>query len=79
MGDVVTQEHLDASAKVKNWLAVYKKNEDLINIGAYVKGSNPLCDEAIQKMDKINEFLCQRTSDNIQYDETIENLIKLVS
>lgn len=79
MGDVVTREHLDAASKVKNWLAVYKKNEDLINIGAYVKGSNPLCDEAIQKMDKINEFLCQRTSDNIKYEETIESLIKLAS
>lgn len=79
MGDVVTKEHKSAAAKVKNWLAVYKKNEDLINIGAYVKGSNPLCDEAIQKMDAINDFLCQSTEDNIIYDETIESLIKLAS
>lgn len=79
MGDVVTKEHKSAAAKVKNWLAVYKKNEDLINIGAYVKGSNPLCDEAIQKMDAINDFLCQSTEDNIVYDETIESLIKLAS
>lgn len=79
MGDVVTKEHKSAAAKVKNWLAVYKKNEDLINIGAYVKGSNPLCDEAIQKMDAINDFLCQSTEDNIVYEETIESLIKLAS
>ena len=77
MGDVTTKEHREAAARIKNWLAVYKKNEDLINIGAYVKGSNPLCDEAIAKMDTINAFLRQTTDDNFGYEKTVEDLMKL--
>ena len=79
MGDVTSKEHRAAAAKIRNWLAVYKKNEDLINIGAYQKGSDPLCDEAIWKMDSIKAFLCQSTSDNCPYEKTIEDLIKLAS
>lgn len=77
MGDVTTKEHRDAAAKVRNWLAVYKKNEDLINIGAYVKGSDPNCDEAIRRMDMINNFLCQSTSDKFEYDKIVADLINL--
>jgi len=77
MGDVTTKEHRAAAAKIRNLLAVYKKNEDLINIGAYAKGTDPLCDEAIRRMDIINGFLCQSTEDSFGYDKTVENLIKL--
>lgn len=78
MPDVTTKEHRDAAGKIRNLLAVYKKNEDLINIGAYVKGSDPKCDEAILKMDKINQFLCQSTDLKVDYDTTIQELINLV-
>lgn len=77
MGDVTTKEHRAAAAKVRNWLAVYAKNEDLINIGAYVKGSDPECDEAIKKMNSIKSFLCQSTDDKFDYDDIVNELIKL--
>lgn len=77
MDDVTTKEHRDAAAKVRSWLAVYRKNEDLINIGAYVKGSDPACDEAIRRMNSINEFLCQSTADKFEYENIIADLIKL--
>lgn len=77
MSDVTTKEHRDAAAKVRSWLAVYRKNEDLINIGAYVKGSDPACDEAIRRMNSINEFLCQSTADKFEYENIIADLIKL--
>ena len=54
-----------------------RKNEDLINIGAYVKGSDPACDEAIRRMNSINEFLCQSTADKFEYENIIADLIKL--
>ena len=66
------------TSKIRNLLAVYKKNEDLINIGAYVKGSDPACDEAIAKMDRINEFLCQTTDYKSDYETTIQELMGLV-
>ena len=58
-------------------LVSQSRYEDLINIGAYVKGSDPKCDEAIRMMDKINEFLTQKVEDKFNYDETIQQLLNL--
>ena len=77
MGDVTTKEHRDAAGKIRNLLAVYRKNEDLINIGAYVNGSDPICDKAIAYMGKINEFLVQSTSEKIDYEQTVERLLEI--
>lgn len=77
MPDVTSDEHRKAAGKIRNLLAIYKKNEDLINIGAYVRGSDPKCDEAIKMMDKINAFLQQEVSENFYYNETIEELLQL--
>ncbi|MGA0242331.1 MAG: EscN/YscN/HrcN family type III secretion system ATPase, partial [Candidatus Marinamargulisbacteria bacterium] len=55
-------------------LAHYEEAEDLINIGAYVKGSNPKVDEAIDKIDEVNAFLKQRTDEDIPFDETKQML-----
>jgi len=77
MPDVTSDEHRKAAGKIRNLLAIYKKNEDLINIGAYVKGSDPKCDEAIKMMDKINAFLQQEIGEKFNYNETIEELIQL--
>jgi len=77
MGDVTSPEHREAAGVLRNLLAVYRKNEDLINIGAYVRGSDPTCDKAIMMMNDINGFLQQSTSDKIEYEETIESLLQL--
>lgn len=77
MPDVTSDEHRKAAGKIRNLLAVYKKNEDLINIGAYVKGSDPKCDEAMRMMDKINAFLQQEVGEKFYYNETIEELLNL--
>ena len=78
MGDVTTKEHRAAAGKIRNLMAVYRKNEDLINIGAYIKGSNPECDEAIKFIDKINAFLKQSTTDKCVFEDTIEQLEHLL-
>ena len=53
MIDIMPQEAISLSAKVRELVSIYKEAEDLINIGAYVKGSNPKIDEAISKIDDI--------------------------
>lgn len=78
MPDVTTEDHRTAAGKIRNLLAVYKKNEDLINIGAYVRGSDSNCDEAIKMMDKINNFLQQKVEDKFEYEKTVEDLINLL-
>ena len=74
-GRVLYERKLFGSGR--NLLAVHRKNEDLINIGAYVKGSDPNCDKAIAMMNDINAFLIQSTKDKIEYDTTINSLLQL--
>ena len=77
MGDVTNEEHKKAAGIIRNLLAVYSKNEDLINIGAYVTGSDPICDKAISLIDNINEFLKQSTKDKFDFNDIVNELIKL--
>jgi flagellum-specific ATP synthase len=62
MIDVVSDEHRNMSGEARKILAVYSENEDLINIGAYVKGSSPAIDNAINRVPRLNEFLMQDIS-----------------
>ena len=74
MSAVVPKEHMEANRKLRALMAVYKEAEDLINIGAYVKGSSPKIDEAVQKIDAINDFLCQGVFEVQSFEETIQRL-----
>lgn len=60
-------------------MATYKEAEDLINIGAYMKGSNPNIDNAISKVDDINKFLRQNYDETTSLKQTIENLGEILS
>ena len=59
MVDVVTEGHSDLAGDARKVLAVYSENEDLINIGAYVKGSSPEIDNSIKRVPQLNQFLQQ--------------------
>ncbi|MTI86487.1 MAG: FliI/YscN family ATPase [Balneolaceae bacterium] len=59
MTKVVTEEQLEIAMKARELLATYREAEDLINIGAYVKGSNPKIDESIKKHPGLESFLIQ--------------------
>ena len=55
-------------------MATHEKAADLINIGAYVDGSNPAIDQAITLMPDILRFLRQKANEPSQYQDTLENL-----
>ncbi|MGK0290436.1 MAG: flagellum-specific ATP synthase [bacterium] len=77
MGDVTSSNHVKNSQRLTEVLAVYKEAEDLINIGAYVQGSNSKIDYAISKIDAINQFLQQATEESsplIQTQAMLEQL-----
>lgn len=74
MSSIATSEHKELAGKLKNVLATYNEAEDLINIGAYKSGSNREIDYAVQKIEAVNGFLCQRTDEKFQFDEEIELL-----
>ncbi len=79
MSMICEKGHKDDAAKLRNMLALYNSNVDLISIGAYKSGTNPKLDEAISKIDKINGFLCQGTHESFSIDETIRLLHEAVS
>ncbi len=77
MNNIVTSEHKQAAGKIRNLMASYAKNEDLINIGAYAKGSDASVDKAISLIDKINSFLIQDIDDKTDFEITKNELINL--
>lgn len=77
MNEVVTDKHLQAAQNMRALMAVYKDAEDLIHIGAYVKGSSKRIDMAISKIDAINQFLCQGIFEVDTYQDTIKKLIAI--
>jgi len=76
--DVISKEHRQAAQKVIELLAAYRMSEDLISVGAYRKGTNPLTDKAIASIDKINNFLKQDIYENADFNDTIDKLLNLV-
>ena len=71
MADIVSDEHKVAASEVKKNMAVYEESEDLINIGAYVEGSSPEIDEAIDNNPGITAFLRQQVEENIEFDQVL--------
>lgn len=79
MSAIADPEHNKAAGKLRNLLALYNNNADLISIGAYKKGTNPALDEAIKKIDKINDFLMQGMYESFSMEDTIKLLKAAVS
>jgi flagellum-specific ATP synthase len=65
MSDLVPQQYQQKAGKLRELLSTFRKAEDMVNIGAYVKGSNPKIDLALKKIDPINSFLAQRSEEKV--------------
>jgi len=78
MPEVTSPEQRQAASKLLDTLATYQEAEDLINIGAYVKGSNPKVDYSIKKINAINQFLRQSIEEKSDFQESVEQLINLM-
>ncbi|MFH0976135.1 MAG: flagellar protein export ATPase FliI [Spirochaetota bacterium] len=74
MRDVTEKDHQKAAGQFRELLASYREAEDLINLGAYAKGSNPLVDKAIEMIGKINAFLKQDMYEKDTYDNILSKL-----
>jgi flagellum-specific ATP synthase len=79
MVDVVDDKHKRNANRLKEILATYRKAEDLINIGAYVSGSNPRIDYAIRMIDKINAYLKQGIEETVFFEESVAQLDALLN
>ena len=77
MINIVGEEHNEAARRVREVIANYKEAEDLINIGAYVKGTNTNIDIAIENIDSVKTFLRQRIEEPRRFQDTINRLIEI--
>jgi len=74
MDEIIDDDHKDAARKVREIIANYEKERDLILIGAYEEGSDPKVDYAIEKIEEVNNFLKQGIQESVTMDDTVEML-----
>ena len=77
MSGVAGDDHKHAAGKMREAMANYEKNRDLILLGAYQYGSDPAVDYAIDKNDEIEEFLCQGMKESSSFEDTVQKLIEM--
>jgi type III secretion system H+-transporting two-sector ATPase len=77
MTAVAEQPHVEAAGKLREVLATYEAQKDLILIGAYKKGSDPKTDYAISKIEAVNNFLKQKTHEQMSSEAAIKKLKQL--
>lgn len=79
MPAITTPQHRQAAGHLRDLMATYEKASDLINIGAYVPGSNPTIDQAVALMPSITKFLRQGAHEPTPYASTLETLERINS
>jgi len=74
MIDVVSETHRELAGDLRGVLATYRDAEDLVNIGAYVQGSNPDIDRALRVMPKLRAFLQQGLMESSGLDDIVDRM-----
>jgi len=78
MNDLIDAKHLQHANQMKDLMAAYARSEDMINIGAYVKGSSPKIDHAIEMAPRIEAFLKQPIEQRVTLKESREALLQVL-
>ncbi|MCB2201359.1 FliI/YscN family ATPase [bacterium] len=76
--EVSTEQEKELAAEARRIVATYRESEDLINVGAYVKGSSARIDRAIEKIDDLNAFLRQDIMETSDHEESLAGLARLL-
>lgn len=79
MPDVVSREQRVQAIRVREWLAAYQEHADLIALGAYKSGANPVVDMALERRAEIMRFLRQDLTEHGSFDATLDQLQRLAS
>ncbi|RKJ42096.1 flagellar protein export ATPase FliI [Acutalibacter sp. 1XD8-33] len=79
MVELVDDRHKQMASRLRDIMSTYNQNADLVSIGAYKAGTNPKLDFALTKIDKINEFLMQGTTEAFSYEQCLEQMDRILS
>ena len=77
MPTIISEENYKISSYLKELTSVYKENEEIVHLGAYSYGSNPLLDKAIQVKNDVDKFLKQDIEEHTQKNDTWNELKKI--
>ena len=77
MSKLTDTEHQEAARTFRQLWSRYAQQEDLINVGAYVEGSDPITDRAIRMRVKLEAFLCQDIHTSVSLSESRSQLMDL--
>ena len=78
MQELASPAQREAIAWIRSTLAIYAEAEDLIQIGAYAKGSSKETDAAIAAIDAIKDFLTQDITESASFEESLQQLLSLM-
>jgi len=79
MPDVAAEDHLKTASDCRSILADYRDAEDLINIGAYVKGSSAKIDFTLERIDSLNDFLKQPVGERSDFNQSLARLKQILA
>lgn len=79
MPEVSSDAHKTSAGQVREWLAAHREIEDLIHLGAYVRGTNRVADEAVERLPEILRFLRQASGEGTPLPETLAWLSDLTT
>ncbi|WP_275097609.1 flagellar protein export ATPase FliI [Sedimenticola hydrogenitrophicus] len=79
MNDITDKDHQDAARAFKHLYSLYRQNQDLINVGAYERGSDERIDAAIDAIPELEQFLRQNMNTPVSRDESLSELMTLFS
>src|SRR5471032_630218 len=77
MHSITTADHQAKSRALKQLYSRYQRSRDLISVGAYAAGSDPLLDKAIVLHERIEQFLQQQISERVTMDQSLGQLTSL--
>jgi flagellum-specific ATP synthase len=79
MNSIIPKEHIRLAASIKEMMSEYNDNEEIINLGAYVKGANPVLDRALLVKNDLNAFLRQEVENFQTFENSLDQLKEVYS
>ncbi|MFN7064527.1 MAG: FliI/YscN family ATPase [Aquificaceae bacterium] len=74
---IVSQEHMKMALYLREILSSYESMEDMVNLGLYTAGSNPMVDKVIKHREEINRFFTQKLDEGVNYQKSLDELKSL--
>lgn len=79
MSDIASKKHLGLAKKIKELISVYNQNFDMVQMGVYTPGTNPILDEAIALMPAIDSYLRQDRDDRSRLSDVTVKMSQILA